>query len=134
MSGKYINESYVDESMFRYPDSRLVWTGFDADQKKSLILWSEMRINQQEYIGTKLSYSDDYQFPRELIESAKTLGILDTEYVDGKAIEAVQAQIYRDDSRIPDSVKRACVQMIVEYIEMIDYKDLQDLNKKAGLS
>ena len=131
---EYVNISYVDENIQPY-DANDTWVTWDDETKTRRINWAERELNKEEYIGIPLDTNTrGYAFPREILEDANERELLDTNDIEGRATLSIQRKIYDDNlNPAPESIKQAVVQMIVEYIENVDYKELQKLHNVADL-
>ena len=130
---RYVNLDYVNNAMTKFEDDS-IWSTFDDLFKQKRIEWAESLIDNEEYIGEPESYEYGFAFPRYLINEAVQLGILDTENQEGMARTPIQKQFYHDHlNPAPESIKKAVVQIIKEWIGMQDLQSLLDLQKKANL-
>lgn len=130
----YVNIEYVDDKIKPF-DAWEVWNTYDLETKERRIDWAENQLNQEEYIGYPLDdNADGYAFPRYLIDDAKERELLDDGDTIGRATETIQRRIYTDHLKAaPEKIKEATVQLIVEYIERQDLKELQKLQTVANI-
>ena len=127
--GNYVSVTYATTYIGTNPKVGAIWTAYSTAQKNAWIDLAEQKIENISWLGEHTGTGDpNLKFPRIFLEAAEDYSRYET--VDQQILDRLDA----NEGIIPEDLKKAICETIIQWIQLLGFQklqDLQDVNVKS---